>query len=709
MPCLSDLVVERRNTSNAPYSQNEQQKESSFLKEFYAYQKKQMEELAAYSETSATDINKAKIAGRYLLQPAANVNLFKSGEAELQTATPSSSKDVSYADLKTQNIELSQPQYDLKTQNIKLSQPQYDLKTANITLTDTSDIYKALSTHTVPESEYSFSKLYGNLTTLSNSDLFKNGEGFYSNWHTSPISYTTNDGITERLLAEKSNVPLYDVIASNQYGSKYDYYSLAYDNRSIMAAVGLTDNIYNSASYNYENLIKEAIKLSSVSGGTVVDNGIVYPQVPINGFPTYQPMQLIDDMWNLYNNSKLTTEANLSSVGIYNPVGAWEDDEQAFLHRIPLLGDLQQRVSDLEGSSILWQAFYNKKSSDPSQIYKIANVNTNVRWMTGRFVPQPPIINEVRFTTSDISAFVGRDIENPFSNILGYIPSYPYIPLPSAKNFFNQKVLALKWDVQALAQPETSHYLPEWKPLGDLQSREKYFGKEATDSNVPSYYLSEFGYEKIKDFEGHVTTYDLRIEKPQNAPAELPSFACNEEGFLKGRSLAYFTNITAIPDAELKNNNTYQLGEFGSFLLSMNYQNYVSTIQTKTLETAECDCYQWGKAFIEYFYGSSEPIKYRHRSLYKSYYNIVISKIYYMSENISKPHPIKRVIEEKTFFGVPSFNLTEPVQDNRLQEITITWNIIGQDSVVKQEQYIDNATKGTLAGISMNLETSAIA
>ena len=58
MPCLSDLVVERRNTSNAPYSQNEQQKESSFLKEFYEYQKKQQEELAAYSQTSVADIGK---------------------------------------------------------------------------------------------------------------------------------------------------------------------------------------------------------------------------------------------------------------------------------------------------------------------------------------------------------------------------------------------------------------------------------------------------------------------------------------------------------------------------------------------------------------------------------------------------------------------------------------------------------------------------
>ena len=84
---------------------------------------------------------------------------------------------------------------------------------------------------------------------------------------------------------------------------------------------------------------------------------------------------------------------------------------------------------------------------------------------------------------------------------------------------------------------------------------------------------------------------------------------------------------------------------------------------------------------------------------------IIISKIYYAKNN---NWPITRIVEQRTFLGVPSFNLTEPVQENKLQEIQITWNIIGQDSTSVLEQ---NVTKESneLAGLSFTLENQAIA
>ena len=726
MPCLSDLVVERRNTSNAPYSQNEQQKESSFLKEFYEYQKKQQEELAAYSQTSVADINKATITGRYLVQPAINTNSFDNSDNGLLAANPSNSKDISYEDLKTRDIQLDSKEYNFKTATVTLDKPEYNLKTANITLTDTSDIYKALATRAIPESEYTFAKQYGELSTFSLSTLFGQGVGMYADWHTSPIAYSTADGAIEQPLAEKSSVALYDVVSSNLYNSKYDYYSLAYNNRSIMAPSGLIGNIYNSSAYSYESLLNEAIELSD-------NTGIIYPNVPTNGWPTYKPMQLVDEMWNLYNNSRLTTEANNSSVGIYNPVGAWEADEQAFFHRIPLLGDLQQRLSDLEGSSILWQAFYNKKSTDPLQIYKLANVNTNVIYMTGRFIPQPPITNDIRFVSDMVPSALGGKVAGAVGNLVGGIPTYPYIPLPyampqykiftvgqqpysAAFSLYNSyiwnlsleqndllkgygefalkysrsltpfesiaehsdKITITHWDATAISY-EMEHYRSVgWEPLGDLENND-YFDEDAQSSHVPSYLPSEFGYDKLQDFEGHTTIYDLEIQKPSDAADEMPDFICDDEGSLAGYSLANYTSITAIPDAEIKAGQAYSLGEFGSFLLSANYMDYITNIQTKTLETAECDCYKWAKKYIEWFYGKETPNKYRHRSLYKSYYKIIIRKIYYQKNNA---YPISRIIQEKEYYGVPLFNLTEVVQDNRIQELPITWNIIGHGNTV---------------------------
>lgn len=683
---LSDLVAGKK-ANDAPYAQSLEQRESSIIKGFLEYQKKQQEELAAYNETSAEDINKAKKASRFLIQPAANQNINTYADDSLLEAATSNTKDVTYK---------------FQSKDVVTDTKEYNLKTTNITINDTSDFYKNLATYAIDYDAYNFSKQYGDLSTHSLEEQFNLGKELYEDWHTQPISYISKDGSKDLINAADGGVLTY---GDTQNNSSRDYYSLAYQNRSIIPAVGQTVNIFGGSGYDYNSLVKEAIDSFENHSNTVFDGGIVYPHVPENGTYPYHPFKLRDEIWELYGNRKASIAANETKLGIYNPDGAWAENEQSFFNKIPLLGDLQQKLSDLEGSSILWQAFYNKKSTDPTQIYKIAAFNENVIGMTGRFVPKPPLAEDIRFVSSSMPSALGEKIAGPIDSIMGNVPSYPYIPLPYAMpqyKIFTPKQMILNWDVKKLASPATSKYtLIGWKPLGDLKDREDYF--EELTAGIPSYLPSGFGYEQLKDFEGHTTIYDLQIKKPsnlnvsysqndkdqnyQNNSDELPDFICDENGSWSGRSLANFTSITAIPDIELKAGSTYTLGEFGSFLLSANYMNYVSNIQTKTLETAECDCYKWAKKFLCYFYGVKEPnaldiSKYRHRSLYQSFYVITISKIFY--EN-SATMPIRRHIISKDFYGVPTFNLTESVNENKLQEFVINWNIIGQSNEIRSE------------------------
>ena len=114
---LSELVAGKK-ANDIPYAQTLQQQESSILKGFYEYQKKQQEELAAYNETTADDINKAKKASRFLIQPAANQNINNNTDASLLEAATSNTKDVTYK-FQSKDIVTETKEYNLKTSNIK--------------------------------------------------------------------------------------------------------------------------------------------------------------------------------------------------------------------------------------------------------------------------------------------------------------------------------------------------------------------------------------------------------------------------------------------------------------------------------------------------------------------------------------------------------------------------------------------------------------
>lgn len=687
---LRDLVGGTK--SSEPYAQTQEQRESGYLKEFLEYQKQQQEEAAAYSLTSQADINRVQKDSRYLIQPATNQNKVIDSQNTLVPSETSFTKDKDY-NFQSLEFKTTSKEYEFNIQNYNLIEQHYDFKTSDISLSDTSQFYKKLFTSDIThDSSKEFYEIYGDLSTLSLKEDFEKGENYYTGWKTFTI--TPEEVFQNRILVKAHDGGVISY-ANTQNNSSFDYYSLAYQNRSIVPAIGNTDSVYISTGYNYNELLSGSLEGFKGNTSTIFSEGITYPHAPVNGTYFYNPLQLKDDIWNLYSKSPMRIEKNWSEVGIYNPDGAWLENEQSFINRMPLLGDIQQRLSDLEGSSILWQAFYNKKSSDPTQIYKIAAFNSNVINMTGRFVPMPPGANDLRFTLAELPI----PALNSVVEWLGALPSYPYIPLPNAVpkyKIFTVPQMVEEADIWKSIDVSTYMIKSKWELLKDLEDRESQNSQKGTK---PSFYPSQFGYDQIKDFEGHVTVYDLQIVKPSSLDAAMPDFVGDKEGSWAERPLSAFTTITEIPEAEIKTGSTYQLGEFGTFLLSLSYMDYVAAIKTSTRETAECDCYKWGKAFIKWMYDNDKPSKYRHRSIYKSYYNIIISKIYYKK---SPDKPIARIIESRTFHGVPSFNLTEPINDQKLQEFQITWNIIGHENVVTTEQFIVN-DKATSPSIKVGI------
>jgi hypothetical protein len=309
--------------------------------------------------------------------------------------------------------------------------------------------------------------------------------------------------------------------------------------------------------------------------------------------------------------------------------------------------------------------------------------------MTGRFVPQPPSTNTLKWLASGSKLLdaLSPDLNSKINKFAATIPCYPYIPLPTFTATYNEFTPAER-------PANMSEFLTRKKP------RINSFVENSNEKDIYKRIKQEipnFDYGAIDNFEGRIPKYALNITN-KSLP-NIPSFTdyTNIE-----YTLSNYTQIKNIPSITLKSDEKFKMSGFGDFLLGLSYNDYVSEISTTTKETADCSVYHWAKEYLKYMYGGDLTFQaldnLKHRSIYLGFYNIEISKIYFTTVrengtkiNSAKPLDCKtvaRVIESKVFYGVPTFDLSENADKTSLTDFEIKWNIIGAEDLIKTYQVL---------------------
>lgn len=180
------------------------------------------------------------------------------------------------------------------------------------------------------------------------------------------------------------------------------------------------------------------------------------------------------------------------------------------------------------------------------------------------------------------------------------------------------------------------------------------------------------GYADISMFEGREDRYyDFEIYTPSELKSKgLPVVPTSASG-LKIDKAANLNQITMI---SMEGGETYNLGEFGAPIRSLKLNQNVAQISTDIYETEKIEVRKWLEAYKKYMYGDN-PTPLVHRSIYVGYYYLTF---YYLDVDRS-------TIMERTFYGVPTFDLSITPEPGQLKKFPIQWMIIGESNNKEQE------------------------
>jgi len=229
---------------------------------------------------------------------------------------------------------------------------------------------------------------------------------------------------------------------------------------------------------------------------------------------------------------------------------------------------------------------------------------------------------------------------------------------------------------------QRSDYLKNSKvqpPEKDIQKGKGHSGSEYKfDISNPSKFNERYinnndkhlgpyfkGYADISLFEGRQDRfYDFEIYAPNSLRNKgLPDIPTAASGL----KVDVNTNITSVKTISLVSGEEFDLGSFGSAARSLKLADNVASIQTSIYETEDIQVRKWMQNYIKYMYGDN-PTPLVHRSYYQGYYYITY---YYLDIDRS-------IIQERTFYGLPTFDLSLTPMDGDFKYFDVTWMIIGE-------------------------------
>lgn len=174
------------------------------------------------------------------------------------------------------------------------------------------------------------------------------------------------------------------------------------------------------------------------------------------------------------------------------------------------------------------------------------------------------------------------------------------------------------------------------------------------------------GYADISLFEGRQDRfYDFEIYAPQSLRNKgLPDIPTAASGL----KIDVSTNLTSVKMISLADGEKFELGSFGSATRTLKLTDNVASIQMTMFETEDIQVRKWMQNYIKYMYGNN-PTPLVHRSFYQGYYYITY---YYLDVDRS-------VIQERTFYGLPTFDLSmTPSDGGDMKSFDVAWMIIGE-------------------------------
>jgi hypothetical protein len=174
------------------------------------------------------------------------------------------------------------------------------------------------------------------------------------------------------------------------------------------------------------------------------------------------------------------------------------------------------------------------------------------------------------------------------------------------------------------------------------------------------------GHADVSLFEGRIDRfYDFEIYAPSELTKKgLPAVPKAASGL----SVDISANLNSIKTIELTSGDTLNLGDYGSVAKSIKMTNNIASLTTEIFETEDIAVRKWLKEYVKYMYGD-DPTPLVHRSIYLGYYYLTY---YYL--NIDRS-----VIEERTFWAVPTFDLSYATSES-YKSFNIEWQCIGESA-----------------------------
>jgi len=222
----------------------------------------------------------------------------------------------------------------------------------------------------------------------------------------------------------------------------------------------------------------------------------------------------------------------------------------------------------------------------------------------------------------------------------------------------NSKVQPPEKDIQKGKGHSESEY--KFDISNPSKFNERYINNN--DKHLGPYFK---GYADISLFEGRQDRfYDFEIYAPNSLRNKgLPDIPTAASGL----KVDVNTNITSVKTISLVSGEEFDLGSFGSAARSLKLADNVASIQTSIYETEDIQVRKWMQNYIKYMYGDN-PTPLVHRSYYQGYYYITY---YYLDIDRS-------IIQERTFYGLPTFDLSLTPMDGDFKYFDVTWMIIGE-------------------------------
>lgn len=310
---------------------------------------------------------------------------------------------------------------------------------------------------------------------------------------------------------------------------------------------------------------------------------------------------------------------------------------------------------------------------------------------------------EGRFLFDQLNIFKGSMpyTEMPWSEKLRFLEKIPNLSqlLESQKEYLLKKLTNKELENKERLPVESTEYKKAQKKAKEL-AETKDFPKIASDTiSGTGHTKKEYGY-NVSESSSWSEKYEVNNDKHLGpyfkGYADISMFEGREDRYydfeiytpsdLKGKGLPVVptaasglkidkaANINQVTTISMEGGETYNLGEFGAPIRSLKLNQNVAQISTDIYETEKIEVRKWLEAYKKYMYGDN-PTPLVHRSIYQGYYYITF---YYLDVDRS-------TIMERTFYGVPTFDLSLTPEAGQLKKFTIQWMIIGESNNKEQD------------------------